>query len=150
MQLAKIKEGWKPITMAAGLIVGETMGLYADFDLYSSINTVINNHETAQYIREVNNPADIIFNDKRRFLNHYNSWRNDTKFLSSIRPIIGHDDFKAIVAMGNRAVPFILDEIEARPSNLVWALNLIFQRKITNRQDVTVTDACRLWIKALR
>ena len=150
MQLGKIKEGWKPITMAAGLIAGGAMGLYADVDLYSSINTVINNHETAQYIKEVNNPADIIFNDRRRFLNHYNAWENDTKFLSSIKSIIEHDDFKAIVAMGSRAVPFILDEIDMRPSNLVWALNLIFQRKITDKQDLTVTDACKLWVKALR
>lgn len=150
MQLAKIKEGWKPITMAAGLIAGGAMGLYADVDLYSSINTVINNHETAQYIKEVNNPADIILNDRRRFLNHYNAWKNDTKFLSSIKSIIEHDDFKAIIAMGSRAVPFILDEIEVRPSSLVWALNLIFQRKIADKQDLTITDACKLWVKALR
>lgn len=124
--------------------------MYADVDSYSNINSVINNHETARYIKEINNPTDIILNDKRRFLSHYNAWLNDTKFLSSVKSIIEHEDFKAIVAMGLRAVPFILDEIDMRPSNLVWALNLIFERKITDKNNITITAACKLWVKALR
>lgn len=136
--------------MAAGLIAGGTMNLYANVDLFSNINSVINNHETAQYIKEINNPADIFLNDRLKFLNHYNGWCNNTKYLSSVKSIIEDEDFKAIVAMGQRAVPFILDEIDIRPSNIVWALNMIFGRKITDRKDVTITDACKLWVKALR
>ena len=150
MQITKIKSGWKPITIAAGLIAGGAVNLYADVDLFSNVNSVINNHETAQYIKEINNPADIFLNDKHRFLNYYNEWCNNTKFLSSIKAVIEDENFKAIVAMGQRAVPFIIDEIDIHPSNLVWALNLIFERKITDRKDITITDACKLWVKALR
>ena len=46
--------------------------------------------------------------------------------------------------MGGNAVPFILEEIKRKPSNLVWALNAIFHKKIGT--GATVTEACKLWI----
>ena len=52
--------------------------------------------------------------------------------------------------MGYNAVPFILEELDARPSNLVWALNMIFQKKITLKPDATIDDACKLWVKELK
>lgn len=68
-------------------------------------------------------------------------------FLSSVESIINRQDFKAIVSMGMSAVPFIIEELSTQPSNLVWALNMIFKKKITDR-NVTVSEACKLWIKA--
>ena len=52
--------------------------------------------------------------------------------------------------MGKRAVPFILEEISIKPSNLVWALNIIFKKKITNRANTTIEEACKLWVKAMK
>ena len=52
--------------------------------------------------------------------------------------------------MGYSAVPFIIEEIEKEPSNLVWALNLIYNQKISKNPNITIKDACKLWIKALR
>ena len=70
--------------------------------------------------------------------------------LSSVIDIIEQSDFKAIIAMGYSAVPFIIEEIEKEPSNLVWALNLIYNQKISKNPNITIKDACKLWIKALR
>ncbi|MBO1362321.1 hypothetical protein JHU38_00740 [Prevotella sp. A2931] len=150
MQLSNIKRGWMPLTLAAGLITVAKTPVYADIDQFSKIVAVINRTDTAEYIQEVNNENDIILNDKISFRNHLTAWQSKTMFLSSIQRIIDLPDFKAIVAMGRNAVPFILEEIEAKPSNLVWALNLIFKKKITDTPNTTIEEACKLWVKALR
>lgn len=70
-------------------------------------------------------------------------------FLSSAQAIITNPNFQAIVNMGKIAVPYIVDEINNNPSTLVWALNIIFDRKITDRPGTTVEEACKLWVKKL-
>ncbi len=139
-----------PITIAVGVMSSSNIAAYADIDQFSKVETVINNIETARYIQEVNDENDIILNEKINFRNHLAAWQSETMFMSSVEDIVSQLDFKAILGMGKRAVPFILDEIEVRPSNLVWALNMIYERKITSKPDTTVTEACKLWIKALR
>lgn len=76
-------------------------------------------------------------------------WKEETMFLSSAQAIIDNPNFQAIVNMGKTAVPYIVDEIKNEPSTLVWALNIIFGRKITDRPGTTVEEACRLWVRTL-
>jgi len=150
MQLKNIKQGWRPVTIAVSMAAGGVMGGLTDVDQFSSINTVINNHITSQYIAEVNDPSEAFISDKLRFNNLLYSWRKKTRFLSSPEDIINQKDFQAIVAMGTKAVPFIGAEIDAKASNLVWALNLIFNCRITDKPEMTITDVCKLWVKELR
>ena len=151
MQLRNIKNGWKPVTLAVTMVAGGGVtGAQADTDQFSHISTVINNHITSNYIAEVNDPSEVFMNDKLRFNNLLQSWRKSTRFLSSTEDIVNQKDFMAIVAMGEKAVPFIGAEIEARASNLVWALNLIFNSKITDRKETTITEVCKLWVKELK
>ena len=70
-------------------------------------------------------------------------------FQSSASSIISDPDFQAIVSMGQYAVPFIKEEIANEPSTLVWALNLIYGRRISNNPNLTIKEACKLWIKAI-
>lgn len=86
--------------------------------------------------------------DRELFSRYFEVWQRDTRFLSSVTAITGHPAFTGIVNMGGNAVPFILEKIERQPSNLVWALNAIFQKKIG--QGATVTEACKLWIAELK
>jgi hypothetical protein len=81
---------------------------------------------------------------------HLKQWKEKTMFLSSTKSIIENEDFKTIVAMGKSAVPYIINEIENTPSALVWALNIIFNRKISDNPDTTITEACKLWVKELK
>lgn len=143
-----IKNGWKPITLAVGLMASSA-NLYADIDQFSQVNTVLNRNITSRYIQEFDNLSEIAMNERRKFYNYYNSWMEQTQFLSSVSDIIRHQDFQSIIAMGQRAVPYIIEEIKIKPSTLVWALNIIFQRKITDNPKATIDDACRLWVKAL-
>ena len=87
--------------------------------------------------------------DDREVFNRYlEEWQDNTRFLSSVKAIISHPSFLQIVNMGGNAVPFIIEEISKLPSNLVWALNSIFHKKIGSGQ--TITEACRLWTAELK
>ena len=86
--------------------------------------------------------------DRSHFYSCLTEWKNDTRFLSSVSAITRHPSFQSIVEMGGNAVPFIIEEIERKPSNLVWALNAIFHKKIGNGESIT--EACRLWIAELK
>ena len=149
MQLKSLQEGWAPITIAAG-IISVASPLYADIDQFSKIEIVVNSQDTAKYLEEVNNKNEIYLNDSILFKTYLAAWESETLFMSSIQSIVDHQDFKAIIAMGKRAVPFILEEISVKPSNLVWALNIIFKKKITNRANTTIEEACKLWVKAMK
>ena len=86
---------------------------------------------------------DTMSDDRLLFDEYLADWQRDTRFLSSVTAVTPHPSFRKIVSMGGNAVPYILEEIERKPSNLVWALNAIFHKKIG--QDATVTEACKLW-----
>ena len=91
---------------------------------------------------------ETLNDDRLKFEQNLREWQRDTRFLSSVSTITSHPAFTSIVNMGGNAVPFIAEEIERKPSNLVWALNAIFHKKIG--QGVTFTEACRLWTAELK
>lgn len=150
MQLKDLKQGWKPVSLAVGLMTGIPVEVYSAVDQFSRIDTVLSNHATSRYIAEVNDPSELIMSRKLIFDVLESSWKRETRFFSSIKDIIEQRDFKAIVAMGEQAVPFIGQSIEAQPSLLVWALNMIFNGKISDKKDLTIGEACKLWVKELR
>lgn len=138
------------MTLAVGLMAGGVANLYADIDPYSNVDTILSNHITSKYIAEVNDPTESMMSDKLLFDNLLSSWIKNTRFLSSVKGIVDQRDFQAIVAMGPKAVPFIGRSIEAQPSTLVWALNLIFKNKISDQPNLSISDACKLWVKELK
>lgn len=151
MQLiSSFSSGLKPLTLAASLLTTSAPFAYTDVGASSNIVSQITNDHTSRYIQEIDNREDALVLNKRIFSAHLEAWRIETMFLSSTSDIVEHKDFQAIVAMGRKAVPFIIEEIQREPSCLVWALNLIYDKKITNKPNVTVSDACKLWIRMLR
>ncbi|MBR1515919.1 MAG: hypothetical protein IJ621_04125 [Paludibacteraceae bacterium] len=146
MQLTPIKQAFKPITIAAGMIAAVPTFAYSDIDAY---NNIINSEKTMQYMQLVDTRETDYFSAKFHFQLHLQRWEQKTKFQSSVYRIIGDEDFKAIVGMGEVATPLILAEIQQRPSTLVWALNFIYGKKISNNSNLTISEACKLWIKEL-
>ncbi len=84
---------------------------------------------------------------KYRFDIHYKKWITETQFMSNISSIINHSDFQSMIQIGNESLPIILEKIDMEPSTLVWALNIITGVKITNDNTITVSEACRKWVK---
>lgn len=145
MQLSPITKAFKPVTLAAGIMTTMPIFAYSDVDTYSNI---INSEKIVQYMRFSDAKENDYISLKSRFDLHFQRWKKKTMFLSSVNKIVGDKDFQAIVSMGTLATPFILDEIANQPSTLVWALNYIYSQKISTRSNLTIAEACKLWMKA--
>lgn len=152
MQLVNLSKALKPITLstALGVLPVAHAFSYSDIDFVSSISINTANSKTSEYIKTVDNKDFMVLMHKLKFQNHLAKWERAVIYLSSAKSIIENLNFQAIISMGHTAVPFIVEEIEKKPSILVWALNIIFDQKITNDQNATITDACKLWVKALK
>ncbi|MDO6818090.1 hypothetical protein [Zobellia sp. 1_MG-2023] len=82
-----------------------------------------------------------------RFESLVHSWEKNTIFSSSMTGIIEDHNFQEILKMGKDAIPLIINEINKKPSQLVWALNIITDSSLKTRQRLTLTEACKRWVK---
>jgi hypothetical protein len=78
-------------------------------------------------------PADTVEQMLRRL---EAQWQADTQFFSDARRIINHPAFQQIIGLGNEVVPFLLHDLQVRPSLWVWALP-----EITGENPILPTDA---------
>lgn len=62
---------------------------------------------------------------RKRFNDLAETWKGETRFLSSISDIIIHPAHLQIVAMGPKAVPLILNRMKQEAGLWFWALNFI-------------------------
>lgn len=148
MQLTEFSKTLKPLTLAGGLFAASTAFSYSDIDMYNG-KSIVTNAKTAEYIEKLDAKENTYLLKKFWFQNHLEAWESKTMFLSSVNSIVDDDDFKAIVSMGMDAVPFIKEELTRNPSTLVWALNFIFDKKISTKKNITISEACKLWTKVL-
>ncbi len=149
MQLTRIYDKLKPITITASMAIAGAGAIfsYSDIDKFVDAGNIITNVETMKYLRAYSSVDGLDLYDEMRYNQFKEAWKQNTMFMSSAQDIIEDANFQGIVAMGDRAVPYIIRDISESPSILVWALNLIFKRKITNKQNATIEDACKLWVK---
>lgn len=141
-----------PITLTSGLFLAGSSFTYADFSTSNHLqidDKTIVDKNISNYLEEVDNNDAAQYSRKLFFQRNVQKWKNETIFLSSVNSIVENKHFKAIIGMGEVAVPFILEEIDKEPSNLVWALNIIYKRKISNNPNLTITQACKRWVKAM-
>ncbi len=87
-------------------------------------------------------------NDRIEFFKHYDKWYADTCILSSLKQIFNHKDYKAIINMGDKAIPYILEVIKEEPGFIVEALPIItgLNPKIKSH---SVKEICETWLKIL-
>lgn len=87
---------------------------------------------------------------RRRFVELTETWRNDTRRLSSVAAASRHPAFLGIVGLGLEAVHLIGAEIERDPSPM-WFPALI---AIVGHDEAygaqSVNEACGLWIQWIR
>ncbi|KAF5061523.1 hypothetical protein DSECCO2_314530 [anaerobic digester metagenome] len=152
MQLVSLSNKIKPITLtiSIGLLSTTSAFSYSDIDAFTGIPSVTSNNVTTEYMKTVDKSDIGHLLQKFKFHDHLLKWERSTFLNSSVKAIIENSDFQAIVSMKHSAVPLIIEEIEKKPSLLVWALNMIYERKITNDSNATITEACKLWVKELK
>ena len=61
----------------------------------------------------------------QRFYNLAETWRSDLKNISSITDAALHPSYQQIIGMGEKVLPFILKELEAKPLYWFWAVKAI-------------------------
>ena len=78
---------------------------------------------------------------------NYDYWNRVSNLHSSNN--YDNADFLKIVAMGEDAVPGILEIIKDHPDPIVHALDLIYPEYMTYTGYVSLEDVCRTWIITL-
>ena len=137
----------KPLTISA-LLAGSTSFAFMYDDINKS-SIIPANPKTEKYFSWINEQTNSNVTLKAIFNDAYARWEQRTKFYSFSHQIIEDSDFQKIIAIGKPAVPLIIEKLREQPSLIVWALNLIYQEKISNNPQTTIEDACKLWIKKL-
>ena len=84
---------------------------------------------------------------RAKFDYHLQKWHEETCLMSTGN--FDNPHFEAIVNMGEDAVPFILEIISERPSQLVWALDCIFPGVVEYEGFIPLKEACRVWTEIL-
>ena len=148
MQLVNIRTNRIVPLVIAGGIATSFVFKYNALD-YSNPEFTITSNETANFLQNADNNYYSDLSLKSIFKKKYEQWQMNTMFCSFAEQIVEDENFKDIVSMGERSVPFICEEISKKPSTLVWALNYIYQRKISNNPDTTIELACKLWLKEI-
>ena len=150
MQLINIKSGkLLPLTLAGGVLASSFSFTYGAIDR-SIVNTITSSPSTNRFMQQTNENIYSELTLKAQFFNRVAAWKRNTKFMSFADQIVADENFKAIVAMGIIAVPYIIEEIEREPSPLVWSLNVILNKTISSNPNTTIEQACKLWVKSMR
>ena len=80
-----------------------------------------------------------------RFREYAETWRRQTRHLSSVAKMVSHPAYLAIIGMGYEAIPLLLIELRDRPDHWFAALN-----RITNEDPVppgsTFGEAAEAWL----
>jgi hypothetical protein len=148
MQL-KSSTGLKSLTISSALLLSPAAFLYNDFNDASDVNSITLNPKTNDYIKETNENVYTGLILRSNFEEYLAKWEKNTLFYSFSNQIIKDIYFQKIIAMREKAVPFIVEKIKQKPSTLVWALNIIYDTKVSNKPETTIDEACKLWVEKL-
>jgi hypothetical protein len=137
-----------PMVITTGIITSAFAFSYNAIG-HSEVKTVISSPSIDKFMQQTNDNYYSQLSMKLQFDQRVIAWRNNTMLMSFAEQIVNEKNFKEIIAMGKDIVPFIVDEISKKPSPLVWSLNIIFNKTISNNPNTTIEQACKLWVKAL-
>jgi hypothetical protein len=144
----KFKKSLKMVPIIVGLTT--TANLYAKTEMAYNERDISKNLINADLrFLELSREGDnLMFNNeynKLRFNSLLNNWYKETAFSSNLNSIINNKNFVQILSFGKKAIPLIIEEINNKPSYLVWALNIILNKKIS-KENITISEASRKWV----
>lgn len=102
-------------------------------------------------LQQNDNLIDVDVENSEKAFSFYSNlkyWNQSTSFMSTDN--YKNDYFKAIVSMGEDAVPFIKKELTKKPSSLVHALDLIYPERVKFNGFVSLERACDVWLRVLK
>jgi hypothetical protein len=85
---------------------------------------------------------------RRRFERFARKWRRETAVASSTVEMAMHPAYQAIIGMGERAVPLILQSLARRLDHWFWALEAITQENpVPRRWRGDIEKMAEAWLK---
>jgi len=67
----------------------------------------------------------ILRMSEKKFSELAEKWREETRYLSSVRDMVLHPAYQQIIGMGREALPFLFEELKRQPDHWFWALHAI-------------------------
>ena len=87
--------------------------------------------------------------DKEYFYTEYKLWKDETMFLSTGN--YDNDHFRNIVAMGEKAIPYILEVLEKEKIDMIYyACELIYPDEVKYDGYVPLKFCCKVWRQILK
>ena len=78
----------------------------------------------------------------------HSRWHTETRYSSSLEGKKAHSAYRAIVAMGDEAIPLILESLASRPDFLVMALHDITREDpVAPEHHGRVSDIVQDWLR---
>jgi hypothetical protein len=74
-------------------------------------------------------------------------WRKDTGKLSMLHKIVLHTAYQQIIGMGEKALPFIFRDLEARGGHWIWALSAITGNYEVAKPEHNFKQAAAAWLQ---
>jgi type I restriction enzyme M protein len=89
--------------------------------------------------------GDTTLPPEQIFRAYAETWRRQTRHLSSVAKMVSHPSYEAIIGMGKTAIPFLLAELRDRPDHWLVALNRITLEDPAKPQS-TFPQAVDAWL----
>jgi plasmid stability protein len=115
----------QPVEVEANAILAEALET-SRADPWATANA--KRDELAHSGREFPDSTPLIREDrdpKQQFLRLAGEWKAGRGHSSKLADLTMHPAYQQIIGMGERAVPLLLEEMEARPDHWDWALRAI-------------------------
>ena len=91
-------------------------------------------------------PADILGNSAT-FDKLFHGWRNETAGHSSPESIVLNDNYLRIIAMGEAAIPLLLEELKKKPVNIFRALRVLAHHDPIKPEDEgNINKMAKAWL----
>jgi len=142
--------GFFPLVISGLTIATSPMVQTFKYNDLDQNNIQIKNENTQKHLNKTIESSYTDLLTKMKFIEHFEKWKNETKFLSSPNRIVENINFQEIIGIGAPVVKYIVEELHEEPSCLVWALNFIYGFKISDASTTTIREATKMWIRYLK
>jgi hypothetical protein len=98
-------------------------------------------HTTVVVDISAGTPEELRFNYLKK------KWIRGTEKLSILSQIILHPAYQQIIAMGPKAIPFILSSLEKETDHWFWALKMLNEDDDVAEGEDTMAGAAAAWLR---
>jgi len=74
-------------------------------------------------------------------------WHKETKYWSSATKMAMHPSYQRIIALGEKVIPYILNDLRLTRGHWLWALYILSGFQDPSPDDATFDEAVDAWLK---